>query len=97
MKKVKVQRAVDSFCTTTDVRTKAELDEQIAKAFYACNIPFNVIFHPESRKMIEMLWPGYKPPTRHIIGGDLLDSVHSKIIDHMKTDLDGRECYCHAR
>ena len=35
-KMMKVQRAVDSFCTTTDVKTKVQLDEQIAKAFYAC-------------------------------------------------------------
>ncbi|KAK2163768.1 hypothetical protein LSH36_74g03010 [Paralvinella palmiformis] len=87
-KKMKVQRAVDSFCTTTD--TKTQLDEQIAKAFYACNTPFNVISHPEFHKMIDMLQLGYEPPTRHVIDGDLLDSVHSKIIEHMKTDLDGR-------
>jgi len=41
--------------------------------------------------MIEMLRLCYKPPTRPIIGGDLLDSARSKIIDHMKTDLDGRD------
>ena len=39
--------------------------------------------------MIEMLQPGYKPP-KHVIGGDLIDSVHSKIIEHMKTGLDHR-------
>ena len=45
-KKIKVHRAVDSFCTKTDAKTKVQLDKQIAKAFYACNIPFNVTSHP---------------------------------------------------
>ncbi|KAK2141206.1 hypothetical protein LSH36_1140g00006 [Paralvinella palmiformis] len=57
--------------------------------YMTCNIPFNIICDPEFRNMIKMLRPGYKPPTRHVTDGDLLDSVLSKIIEHMKTHLDG--------
>ena len=63
-KKMKVQGTIDSSCTTTDAKTKVQLDGQIATAFFVCSILFNVISHPEFRKMIEMLRPGYKPPTR---------------------------------
>ena len=45
-KKMKVHRAVYSYCTTTDAKTKVQLDEQIVNAFYACNIPISVISHP---------------------------------------------------
>ena len=37
--------------------------------------------------MIEMLHPGYRPPTRKEIAGQLLDQVHSELIVDAKDDL----------
>jgi len=45
-KNMKVQGTIDSFFTTTDAKAKVQLDEQIATAFFACSILFNVISHP---------------------------------------------------
>ena len=36
---------------------KIQLDHQIARLFYACNLPFNITSHPELKKTIEMLRP----------------------------------------
>ena len=60
---------------------------KVAKFFYACNIPFNAADSPVFKEMIEMLHPGYRPPTRKEIAGQLLDQVHSEIIVDAKDDL----------
>jgi len=36
------QPNVMKYGMSTDSKMKAQLDEQIARAFYACNIPFNI-------------------------------------------------------
>lgn len=85
------QSSVTHFGLTTDRKQKVELDMQIARMFYACNIPFNVVSHPEFQRMVEMLRPGYQAPTRKALAGDLLDSVHEKITCSMKEELKGKE------
>ena len=76
---------------STDKSTKESLDEQAAKAFYACNISFNVADHPQFKKMISMLRPGYESPSRKELAGHILDNVHDHIIDEMKTELSGKD------
>jgi len=43
LKQPKLQQpSVMKYSMLTDSTMKAELDEQIGRAFYACNIPFNI-------------------------------------------------------
>ena len=63
------QRNVSSYGISTDTNMWAQLDEQRAKMFYACNLPFIIADRPVFRQTIEMLRPGYQPPTRKDIGG----------------------------
>ena len=69
----------------------AQLDEQIAKLFYACNLPFNIADHPVWRETIEMLRPGYHPPNPKDIGGPLLDKTHEKLTTKMISELKGKD------
>jgi hypothetical protein len=73
------QTNMTSFSYNTDQTMSRNLDEQIAKLFFACNLPFNIADHPVFRETIQMLRPGYSPPNRKYIGGHLLDQVHEKI------------------
>ena len=85
---------MDQFVVKTTASMKSQLDEQIARAFFACNIPFNVIDQPEFVKMIQMLRPGYSPPNRKAIGGVLLDRVHEKtekLKEQMTEQIQGKE------
>ena len=68
-----------------------QLDEQIAKLFFAFNLPFNIADHPVWRETIQMLRPGYTPPNRKDIGGHLLDKVHNKITTQVSAEMKGKE------
>ena len=80
-------RKLDTFVVTTDASTKMKLDSQVAKAFYSCRIPFNAIENDEFRKLIEMLRPGYNPPSRKDLSGFLLDKEYKCYEDKMKSSL----------
>ena len=75
---------------TTDLATWKIL-EQIAKPFYACNLHFNIADNPVWRETVEMLRPGYVSPNREDIGGYLLDKVHEKVTNDMKSSLKGTD------
>ena len=52
---------------TTSDSLKQRLDEQVAKFFYACNIPFAVAEDRFFKEFVQALRPGYRPPTRKAI------------------------------
>jgi hypothetical protein len=81
------QRNLSGFTIYTDPNYSKKLDTQIAKLFYACNLPFNMADNPTWRETVKMLRPGYEPPNRKDIGGALLDSVHADLFSNMKNDL----------
>lgn len=69
---------LDSFVVRTSATQKAELDEQVAKMVYATNSAFRLVDHPEFVKMVEMLRPGYKPPSRQDVADEHLPQVYEK-------------------
>ena len=91
-KRQKLQQTnFSSYAISTDCNLWKQLDEQIARLFYACNLPFNIADHPMWKETIGMLRPGYTPPDRKEIGGHLLDEVHEKLTTKMKTELQGKD------
>ena len=86
-----LQSSINSYCLSTDQSMSDQLDEQIAKLFFACNLPFNIADHPVWRETIQMLRPGYTPPNRKDIGGHLLDKVHNKITTQVSAEMKGKE------
>ena len=52
------QTSFSSFAVSTDCSMWKQLDEQIARLFYACNLPFNIADHPMWKETIGMLQPG---------------------------------------
>ena len=66
------------FCLKTDSAATTQLDLQIAKFFYACNIPFNIAEHKEFKVMISLLRPGYSPPNRKELAEILIPYMSEK-------------------
>lgn len=89
--KRQLQQTLDGFTVPTSANIKDKLDEQIAKFFYACNIPFNVADNPVFKDTMNLLRPGYEPPSRKSIAGPLLDKVHNKLTDMLKSKLQGKD------
>ena len=63
------QFKMDPHVSKTTPKEKSKFDMEVAQFFYACNIPFNAADSTAFKEMIEMLHPGYRPPTRKEIAG----------------------------
>ena len=70
-------------------KNKSVIDYQLAKMTYATNCPFSLVEHNEFIKLMSILQPGYKPPTRYDVGGRLLDEVHTSMLADCKDRLGG--------
>ena len=84
------QPQMSSFTMKTDFSAAKQLNLQIARFFYACNIPFNVAENKEFKSMIALLRPGYPPPNRKDLSGPLLDTIHDQISEHILEQTRGK-------
>lgn len=87
---IQVQPQIADHVFKTSSSDRSTLDMEIARLFYSCNIPFSVADHPQFKKVIQLLRPGYKPPTRKVIAGPLLDTVHEDLCKEMRKEIDGK-------
>lgn len=72
------------FC---DQITPAQIDIcniSLAKLFFGCNIPFSVVNSMDFKNVCNALRPSYKPPSRKVLSGRLLNDVHSKLCENKK-------------
>lgn len=73
----KRKRSMKDFVVTTSRSMKGELDLAVANMIYATNSSFRLVEHPTFKKMLDLLRPGYSPPTREAISGELLNTVYN--------------------
>jgi len=66
--------------TKTTKSKKEVFDDQIAKFIYATNSSFRIVEDEKFIRLIQLLRPGYSPPSRFDISGKLLDVVHKKCL-----------------
>ena len=81
---------MDKFVVTTSKEEKISIDEQIARMVFATNSAFRVVEHPEFVKLVEILRPGYKPPSRFAVSDKLLNEVHEKEMNICSETLRGK-------
>lgn len=81
---------LDDFVIKTSGEEKQKLDLQVARYLYATNTPFRHVENQEFVKLVTMLRPGYKAPTREDIGGPLLDFVYEQEKMKCKNLLEGQ-------
>ena len=89
-KKRKICNTISDYMVKTTKLEAELLDEQIARYFYATNTPFVAVEHPEFVKLINMLRPGYSPPSRYNVGGNLLVKVQSSLMDTCRLTLENK-------
>lgn len=74
----------DSDAVFTSTSYAEEINEQIAKYFYATNTLFSHVGHQEFIKLCQLLRPRYKPPNEKCLPGDLLNTIYKKVIEESK-------------
>ena len=70
---------------------KKEIDHAILKAFVCCGISFAVIENPFFIEMLKTLQPGYTPPSRKLLAGNLLETEVAKVNRKIERELSAGE------
>lgn len=84
-----LQPKLNNFITKTSKKLKENLDEQVGKFFFACNIAFQKSTHKEWLKLCNMLRPGYVPPNEKALSNHILDSVYENELSKCEDELKG--------
>lgn len=84
------QPSMSNYIVKTTTAHKEEIDKAMAKFFYACNIPFRVSENRHFKDFIQVLRPGYEPPNRKQLSGDLLNRINDDIMNKVQTELNGK-------
>ena len=63
------------FTVLTTKEDKVRIDLALAKFIYATNSPFHIVENAHFIQFLDILRPGYKPPTREKISNDLLQEI----------------------
>lgn len=79
-----------NFVVKTSHTEKKRLDIQVGRYIYATNSSFRSIEHPEFKKLVSSLRPGYTPPSSYMIGNQILTEVYKSELESSKTRLSGR-------
>ena len=65
------------------------IDASVAKFFYANNLSFNCVDSVTFKKLVNDLHPGYKPPNRKRLAGQLLDTACAELEGEAKKATNG--------
>ncbi|XP_047128963.1 uncharacterized protein LOC124809189 isoform X2 [Hydra vulgaris] len=87
----KKQRLMSSYTISTNLEQKENIDIKIAKFFFSANVSFKTSENQEFIDMISSLRPGYKPPNRKMLGGELLEKVYEEVNKKMMDQLTQEE------
>ena len=85
----KISRLMTDFVSVSRTTTceKQKLDIKVAKYFYATNTPFSHVDLTSFKELCSTLRPSYRPPSRHQIGGNLLNAVNEECQEIAKKAL----------
>src|SRR5215469_8505426 len=89
---IKVQRKLSEYVLTTSNAQKEDIDKKIARFFYANNIAFFCAESKHFLEMIEVLRPGYSPPSRKILAGSLLGTINDEIESALRSQITDQTC-----
>jgi len=82
------QISLNEHVISTTPAKKVQIDEEVAKFFYANAISFNAANSASFKSLFAVARPGYKPPNRKQLAGPLLDnaevSVSKELVDQLK-------------
>lgn len=85
---------MEQFIVRTSGNDKVRMDKQVGRFFFSQNIPFNAADSVQFKKLCELLRPGYVPPHRKKIGGELLDTIYKEVKDETIQNVESVETVC---
>lgn len=84
----------DEVANLTTAAVNDLLDAQVARMVFATNCSFRITEHPEFKAMIELLRPGYVPPSSFKIANDLLYKTYNARRSQNVTGTFRDKCVC---
>lgn len=84
------QSNLKQYFIKTSKSEKEQFDQEIANYIYATNTPFQAVEHPQCKRMITKLRPGYNPPNRKQVGGPLLEKAYADTLEEYSAHLKGK-------
>lgn len=94
VKSCKKQKTLHSFVTKTDTNFKNQLDLSLAKFSFSSNVSFNAIENENLKKFCSLMRPGYEPPKRKKLSGELLDKIYDETTTEVKDAISGMAHGC---
>ena len=79
---------LDNFIIRTSDEQKRKFDMQVARFWYSCNLSFKSARNKEWLKLVELLHPGYKPPSDYDLSGKLLNKVFEEVEKEHNEEMD---------
>ncbi|XP_052130497.1 uncharacterized protein LOC127751270 [Frankliniella occidentalis] len=76
----------------TTEKQKQQLDEVLARAVYMAGQAFSTFESPYWKNAIELLRPGYEPPSSYRLRNSLLVSEYETVMDCTKEKIKSAEC-----
>ena len=94
---IRILTKMNSFTIMRNSQEKFAPDEQIARLFYACNLPFNLAEHVIFKQTISMHRPGIVPPSREDIAGPLVEKIYEEVNENCSLRIRRGKCYFSPR
>ena len=91
------QQSISSYGISSDANMWEQLDEQTAKLFYVCNLPFVIADHPVWCQTVGRdapTWVSTSHRKEKDIGGPLLDKTHEKLTTTWKLSCRAKLSWC---
>lgn len=91
------QQKIISYYTSkkpVSVRRSKELDEQLLKFVVMGFHPFSIVEEEEFKRLVNMLCPGYRLPTRKTLSSSLLLQEYNMTLQIVKINLQEAEAVC---
>ena len=84
------EKSILKHVVKTSEADKSKLDKEVGKYIFATNTSFRSVEHPQFKKMIRMMRPGYSPPSRSCVANNILNSVFDEELAKCKGSLAGQ-------
>ncbi|GLV40939.1 hypothetical protein CBL_08513 [Carabus blaptoides fortunei] len=85
-----LQPKILSHVITTTTTQADQLDLDVARYMFSCNVPFSHVEKFYFQKLLNNLRLGYKPPTRQKLATKLLDTIHNEVVTEASDYLSGK-------
>ncbi|ODM96995.1 putative AC9 transposase, partial [Orchesella cincta] len=77
------KKPLRKFLDTLTAKERHQIDLQVGKMIYGCNLPFAIVENHEFKELLRKLRPAYFPPNRKLIGNEILEEVYMEVKERL--------------